>query len=155
DHLASPADAGISVSKNQGQAPRRLVVLPHVVGDSKPVKLVEAREHGLIYASSKAALCRWLRRTATSPRWAGAGIPLNAVAPGVVETPMVAGMIGTEIQRAAMAATVPMPLNGFMRPEVPAHLLTWLVGEKNTHLCGQVVFVDGGADALIRGDSTW
>ncbi|MCP2267173.1 SDR family oxidoreductase [Promicromonospora thailandica] len=121
----------------------------------RAVKLVQAQEHGLIYSSSKAALCRWLRRTAPGAQWAGAGIPLNAVAPGVVETPMVAGMIGTEIQRAAMAAAVPMPLNGFMRPEVPAHLISWLVGEKNTHLCGQVVFVDGGADAIIRGDSTW
>ncbi|WP_285102120.1 hypothetical protein [Promicromonospora sp. MEB111] len=24
-----------------------------------------------------------------------------------------------------------------------------------THLCGQVVFIDGGSDAVIRGDSTW
>jgi NAD(P)-dependent dehydrogenase (short-subunit alcohol dehydrogenase family) len=98
---------------------------------------------------------RWLRRAASGKEWAGAGIPLNAIAPGVVETPMVAGMIGTEIQRAAMSALVPMPLNGFMRPEVPAYLLGWLVSEKNSHLCGQVIFVDGGSDAVIRGDSTW
>jgi hypothetical protein len=38
---------------------------------------------------------------------------------------------------------------------VPARLLAWLVSEENTHLCGQVVFVDGGSDAVIRGDSTW
>jgi hypothetical protein len=73
----------------------------------------------------------------------------------VVETPMVAGMIGTEIQRAAISAMVPMPLNGFMQPEVPAYLLTGLVSGKNSHLCGQVIFIDGGADAMIRGDSTW
>ncbi|GHH78009.1 SDR family oxidoreductase [Promicromonospora soli] len=121
----------------------------------RAAKLVEAEQGGLIYASSKVALCRWLRRAATGKEWAGAGIPLNAIAPGVVETPMVAGMIGTEIQRAAISAMVPMPLNGFMRPEVPAYLLTWLVSEKNSHLCGQVIFIDGGADAMIRGDSTW
>ena len=40
-------------------------------------------------------------------------------------------------------------------PEVPGHLLAWLVSEENTHLCGQLVFVDGGSDAVIRGDSTW
>lgn len=122
---------------------------------NRAAKLVEAEQGGLIYASTKVALCRWLRRAASGPRWAGAGIPLNAIAPGVVETPMVAGMIGTEIQRAAISAMVPMPLNGFMRPEVPACLLTWLVSEKNSHVCGQVIFIDGGSDAIIRGDSTW
>jgi hypothetical protein len=30
----------------------------------------------------------------------------------------------------------------------------WLSVE-NTHLCGQVVVVDGGSDLVIRGDSTW
>jgi hypothetical protein len=68
---------------------------------------------------------------------------------------MVARSIATEVQRAAVAAAVPMPLGGFMRAEVPARLLAWLVSEENTHLCGQVVFVDGGSDAVIRGDSTW
>lgn len=122
---------------------------------NRAAKLVEAQESGLIYASSKVALCRWLRRAAPGKEWAGASIPLNAIAPGVVETPMVAGMIGTEIQRAAISAMVPMPLNGFMRPEVPASLLTWLVSEENSHLCGQIIFIDGGSDAIIRGDSTW
>jgi NAD(P)-dependent dehydrogenase (short-subunit alcohol dehydrogenase family) len=121
----------------------------------RAAKLVEAEQSGLAYAGTKAALCRWVRRAASGPDWAGAGIPLNAIAPGVVETPRAADMIGTEIRPAAVSAAVPMPLNGFMRPEVPAHLLTWLVGEKNSHLCGQVIFIDGGSDAVIRGDSTW
>ncbi|WP_267907586.1 hypothetical protein [Actinotalea solisilvae] len=42
-----------------------------------------------------------------------------------------------------------------MAAQVPARLLVWLVGEENTHLCGQVVFVDGGSDVVLRGDSTW
>lgn len=48
-----------------------------------------------------------------------------------------------------------IPLNGVARPIVVAHLLAWLTSEENTHLCGQVVFVDGGSDVVIRGDSTW
>lgn len=121
----------------------------------RATKLVEADQGELIYASTKLALCRWVRRVAPGSSWAGAGIPLNAIAPGVVETPMVADLIGTDVRRAAIAATVPMPLNGFMAPEVPARLLAWLVSEENTHLCGQVVFVDGGSDVELRGDSTW
>jgi hypothetical protein len=47
------------------------------------------------------------------------------------------------------------PINGVAEAIVPARLLSWLVSEENTHLCGQVIFIDGGSDAVIRGDSTW
>ena len=112
-------------------------------------------EGGLIYGTTKRALVRWIRRNAPTPDWAGAGIALNAIAPGVVLTPMVAGFMETEEQRTALAGMVPMPLNGFFEPEDAAKLLAWLVSEENAHLCGQVVFIDGGSDAVIRGDSTW
>ncbi|MEV6909242.1 SDR family oxidoreductase [Amycolatopsis sp. NPDC051071] len=39
------------------------------------------------YGIAKRALNRWVRRAAATPEWAGAGIALNAVAPGVVDTP--------------------------------------------------------------------
>lgn len=110
---------------------------------------------GLIYGSSKAAFCRWIRRNAASPEWAGAGIPLNAVAPGIIVTPMTSEMIDTEEKRAGLLQVVPMPLNGLAEAITVARLLVWLASEENTHLCGQVVFVDGGSDVVIRGDSTW
>lgn len=118
-------------------------------------QLVDADQGNLVYSSTKAALCRWLRRSAPTPEWAGAGIPLNAIGPGVVETPMTADLTATEEARQGLLQMVPMPLNGFMAPQVPAGLLAWLVSEENTHLCGQVIFVDGGSDAVIRGDATW
>ncbi|MEZ0447083.1 SDR family oxidoreductase [Cellulomonas sp. ICMP 17802] len=118
-------------------------------------ELVDAGLGQLIYASSKVALSRWMRRVAAAAAWAGAGIPLNGIGPGIVETPMTAEMIATEEQRTAMADMVPMPLHGYMQPDVPGHLLAWLVSEENTHLCGQLVFVDGGSDVVLRGDSTW
>lgn len=117
--------------------------------------LAEAGRGRLLYASSKAALCRWLRRRAPTAGWAGAGIPLNAIAPGVVRTPMVTGLLATAERRAALSEQVPMPLHGVMDPDVPARLLVWLAGPDNTHLCGQVVFVDGGSDAVLRGDTAW
>ncbi|MFI2754261.1 SDR family oxidoreductase [Cellulomonas sp. P22] len=122
---------------------------------ARAAELVSGDQGHLVYSSSKVALSRWLRRNASEPGWAGAGIPLNAIGPGVVVTPMTQGMLTTEEDRAAIAATVPMPLGGFMTPDVPARLLAWLVSEENTHLCGQVVFVDGGSDVVIRSDSTW
>ena len=109
----------------------------------------------LIYASTKVAFSQWVRRTAATPEWAGASIPLNAVAPGIIDTPMVTDYIATEEARTAILQMVPMPLNGIAQPIAVATLLAWLASEENTHLCGQVVFVDGGSDVVIRGDSTW
>lgn len=108
-----------------------------------------------IYGTTKQALARWIRRNAPTTAWAGAGIPLNAIAPGVVETPMTAAFTGSEESRKAILEMVPMPLNGIFQPRDCAYLLSWLTSEENAHLCGQVVFIDGGSDAVIRGDSTW
>ena len=109
----------------------------------------------LIYGSTKKAFAQWIRRTAPTDDWAATGIPLNAIAPGVIITPMTAPLLETEEGREQIRAGVPMPLNGFAEAIVPARLLVWLVSEENSHLCGQVVFIDGGSDAVIRGDSTW
>lgn len=110
---------------------------------------------GLIYGTSKQALSRWVRRAAPTPEWAGAGIALNAVAPGVVRTPMTAAYTATEEGRRQLAEMVPMPLNGFFEPEDAAELLVWLTSEANAHLCGQIIYIDGGSDAVMRGDSVW
>ncbi len=109
----------------------------------------------LIYSSTKKAFCLWTRRNAATADWAGAGIPLNTVAPGIIDTPMVADYLATPEATAAVLAMVPMPLNGIAKPDSVAKLLVWLASEENTHLCGQCVFIDGGSDVVIRGDSTW
>lgn len=109
----------------------------------------------LNYPSSKRALSRWVRRECITPLWAGANIPLNAVAPGTVLTPMTAEMLSSEEGKARVDSAVPMPLNYHQKPEVIAGLMAWLTSEENTHVTGQTVYVDGGADASIRGDNIW
>jgi len=123
---------------------------------ARAASLAETEEGGaLIYSSTKKAFAQWIRRTAPSKAWAGASVPLNAIAPGIIITPMTTPMLETEEAREQMRIAVPMPLNGFAEAIVPARVLSWLVSEENTHLCGQVIFIDGGSDAVIRGDSTW
>lgn len=104
-----------------------------------------------VYSSSKAALSRWVRATSVQDDWARAGIPLNAVAPGVVLTPMTAALFEDEAMKKVMDRAVPMPLNGYSSPEVIAKALAWFISEDNTHATGQVLFVDGGAEAITRG----
>lgn len=109
----------------------------------------------LIYGSTKRALSRWVRRESIKAQWAGAGIPLNAVGPGIVETPMVAEMIASPEARAGIDAMVPMPLNYYMKPRQVAYLLAWLVSDENSHTTGQTIYIDGGSDAVLRGDNVW
>ena len=118
-------------------------------------ELLDAEQGALIYGSTKRALVRWIRQNAATSDWAGAGIPLNAVAPGVIRTPMTADLTATEEATKGLLEMVPMPLNGIAEPAAVSNLLAYLVSVENTHLCGQIVFVDGGSDVVIRGDSTF
>jgi NAD(P)-dependent dehydrogenase (short-subunit alcohol dehydrogenase family) len=109
----------------------------------------------LIYGSTKRAISRWVRRQCIKPQWAGAGIPLNAIGPGIVRTPMVAEMIATAEARAAIDEQVPMPLNYYLEADNVAPLLIWLTSVENTHVTGQTIYIDGGSDAALRGENVW
>jgi NAD(P)-dependent dehydrogenase (short-subunit alcohol dehydrogenase family) len=109
----------------------------------------------LIYGSTKRAISRWVRAESIKPAWAGMGIALNAVGPGIVKTPMVAEMIATPEAREAISAMVPMPLNGYLEAENVASLLIWLTSAENTHTTGQTIYIDGGSDAVLRGENIW
>jgi len=118
-------------------------------------QLIDSGAGGQIYGTTKRALALWVRRNAASAEWAGASIPLNAVAPGIIRTPMTDHYLATDESTHALLQMVPMPLNGVAEPRVVADLIVYLTSPANSHLCGQVVFVDGGSDVVIRGDSTW
>lgn len=109
----------------------------------------------LNYPSSKRAISRWVRRESITPEWAGEGIALNAVAPGVILTPMTAELLATAESTAMVDAQVPMPLNYHQEAGAVADLLIWLTSEENTHCAGQTIYCDGGADAVLRGDDIW
>jgi NAD(P)-dependent dehydrogenase (short-subunit alcohol dehydrogenase family) len=105
-----------------------------------------------VYAGSKLALARWVRRHAPQPTWAGAGIRLNAVAPGAVSTPLLDGGLADPVYGDLIRA-VPIPTGGFGRPEQIADAVAFLLSPEATFCCGSVLFVDGGSDALIRPDA--
>ncbi|MDF1604116.1 SDR family oxidoreductase [Nocardioides sp. YIM 152315] len=106
-----------------------------------------------LYPSSKSALAQWARRTAVSAGWADAGIPVNVVAPGVVLTPMSEALFGDPRMKKVMDAAVPMPLHGYSAPEDVARVIGFLLSPETTHVTGQVLYVDGGAEATLRGST--
>ncbi|TDC56268.1 SDR family oxidoreductase [Actinomadura sp. KC345] len=114
-------------------------------------KAVEAGAGNRTYSSSKAALAQWVRCACVTPEWAGEGIPLNAIAPGVVRTPMSEPLFADEAMFKVMNEAVPMPLNGYAGAGVIAEALRWLISPVNTHMTGQIIYVDGGAEPTLRG----
>src|ERR1700738_2463408 len=58
-------------------------------------------------------------------------------------------------KKRAVSAGTPMPLGGPYEPAAAAEFLGWLASGKNGHMTGQTIFIDGGADVVIRGDSVW
>ena len=102
------------------------------------------------YASSKRGIAFWMRREATATRWAGAGIPLNGVAPGTVKTPMTLPLLATEEGRAILAASTPIAVPDYADPCELAETLVFLLTMETRYIVGQLLFVDGGTDALMR-----
>jgi NAD(P)-dependent dehydrogenase (short-subunit alcohol dehydrogenase family) len=105
-----------------------------------------------LYGSAKHALNRWCRRVAVGPAWAGAGIPLNVVAPGIVDTPAAAWILSNPGLREEMLRRVPLPGVRPARPEQIAALVAWCVGPENALMSGQVLFADGGFECAARGE---
>jgi NAD(P)-dependent dehydrogenase (short-subunit alcohol dehydrogenase family) len=126
-------------------------------GDERAAVAVAAAdgENAFVYPSTKRALARWIRRAAPTEAWAGSGIPLNAVAPGVVRTPMTAPLLDDPTWHGIVDDAVPMPLGGYAQAEDIAAVLDWLTSPDNTKITGQVIFVDGGADSVLRTSDIW
>jgi len=101
------------------------------------------------YPASKMAVAYWVRRHATGADWAGAGRRLNAIAPGMIETPMVADM-RSDPEVGPLLAMLPIPVGRTGRPEEIAALVEFLIGPDGGFFCGSVLFCDGGSDALLR-----
>lgn len=111
--------------------------------------VAEGRPHQL-YPSSKSSIAQWARRTSIEPGWADAGISINVVAPGVVLTPMTSGLIDDPQMKAIMDQAVPMPLHGYAQAEDVARVIGFLADAATTHITGQVLYVDGGAEVSTR-----
>ena len=80
-------------------------------------------------------------RSAAAP-YAAQGLRINAVAPGMTDTPMTAGMLKLPAMREGAARQY--PLGGVQTAEQVADVMAWLLGEGAARLTGQVIAVDGG-----------
>ncbi len=105
----------------------------------------------IAYPCSKLAVARWVRRTAPQRAWAGAGITLNAVSPGYIETAMTAEIRKDE-KIGPLLDLFPIPVGRGGRPEEIAALVAFLLGPDARFFCGSVILADGGSEAVLRPD---
>ncbi len=124
--------------------------------ETATLKFAGAEEKAqLLYSSSKAALSRWIRRNSIKEEWAGSGILMNMIGPGLVETPMTKALIEDEEQMKGLKQMMPTPQGRFAQPEDVANLLIFLASPENSHMVGQMMYIDGGGEATVRGDTIW
>ncbi len=152
---AGDRPAAVAISSNsttcQPGVPADVVELC-LAGDEPAARdAADAATSLMAYPASKLAIARWVRRQAPTDGWAGAGITLNAVAPGAVETPMLqATREDPAIGRFVDEFPVPVGRKG--TADELAAFVQFLLGPDARFFCGSVVFVDGGTDALLRAD---
>ncbi len=132
--------------------PRR-VVRAFLAGDiergARFLRLFGRAAPVLAYAASKIALTHWVRTTAVQRDWAGAGIRLNALAPGAILTPLLEEQMATRAG-AKQINSFPVPIGGFGDPDWMALWVIFMLEESADFLCGSVLVVDGGSDAWFR-----
>ncbi len=95
----------------------------------------------ILYAASKIALSRRVRLEAVKDEWAGAGIRLNALAPGAIMTPLLEEQLSTP-KRAKVVRSFPVPIGGFGDAGQLADWALFMLSDAADFLCGSVVFVD-------------
>ena len=104
------------------------------------------------YAGSKRAITIWMRRNVAE--YAKGGVRMNAIAPGITMTAMTDEISKDEEFGEAIKMFAEMtPVGGSAEPEQIATAMRFLLSEEASFICGAVLFVDGGTDAMIRPDT--
>lgn len=133
-NLTSAFRLGQAVGRRMcAQGSGRIVFLSSVSG-------LLAHAHHAPYAASKGGINQMMRVMARE--WAGAGVTVNAVAPGYTETPLTAEYLGRDGVRQGLEALVPAGRLGRVEDVVDAIL--FLSSARAAFVTGHVLYVDGG-----------
>lgn len=99
---------------------------------------LRAKESRISYAASKAAVINLTRALALD--LGGYGVRVNAVAPGMIDTPMQASK-----SAALRQATIEkVPLGRFGSPDEIAKVVLFLLSDMASYISGETLVVDGG-----------
>ncbi|NMM38495.1 MAG: SDR family oxidoreductase [Glaciimonas sp.] len=95
-------------------------------------------------SAAKAGLEGLVRGAAAT--YASSAIRVNAVAPGILDTPASARILSSDAAREGAARQYPLP--GIGTSDGVAELMLWLLSEKADRVTGQVWSIDGGFSSI-------
>lgn len=116
--------------------------------DEEAARKVAGDHHASAYPASKLALARWVRAQAPGTEWIGAGISLNAIVPGFIDTPMTEGMWSFV---ASIGDLFPIPAGRPGTAQEIAGLIAYLLSPEAGFFVGSLITIDGGSEAVLRG----
>jgi len=124
-------------------------VLPHMVEAGGGAIVNTASEAGrngssgeAVYSGTKGGVIAFSKALAREV--SRHGIRVNVVAPGLIETPLLQGMIDAGHGRLMEAIVKATPIRRFGRPEEVADAIVFLASEKASFVTGQTLGVSGG-----------
>jgi NAD(P)-dependent dehydrogenase (short-subunit alcohol dehydrogenase family) len=149
-----PAAVAISSNSITAQPDLAMDVVHACVAGDEPAARAAADEvtSFAVYPATKLAIAWWVRRHAPTGAWAGAGITLNAVAPGAIETPLLQASLDDPTV-GELVAGFPIPVGRRGTADEVAAFVQFLLGPDARFFCGSVLFQDGGTDAQLQPDS--
>lgn len=104
------------------------------------VNSVFALPDHVAYSISKGGLSQLTKAMAIA--LATKGIRVNAVGPGTIETPLLAGVVKDEAFKKKVLSRTPMGRIG--QPSEVAAIVAWLASDQSSYVTGTTVFADGG-----------
>ena len=113
------------------------------------ISAIHGQDLRAAYAATKAGLSGLVRALAVE--WGPLGVNVNAVGPGVIDTPLTRAYMDQFPERVA-AAIAHTPLGRIGVPEDIADVVVFLASDAARFITGQTLFVDGG---LSVGSSWW
>ncbi|MFP3880782.1 MAG: SDR family NAD(P)-dependent oxidoreductase [Actinomycetota bacterium] len=114
-----------------------VVVISSVLAESPSPRLFATHA----YAAAKGAANSFVRATAS--RYASEGIRVNAIAPGLVHTPM-SERAAADTETVEYAKRKQPLAGGFLEPAPVADAAVFLLSDESSQITGQVIDVDGG-----------
>ncbi len=152
---AAPSAAVVTVSHAVMVTPgvRKSAADALLAGHDARAALLAGRTPGAAYAVSKLALARWIRAHAASAEWAGAGISLNGVCPGAIQTPLLEKDLADKLKGPLIRA-MPKPLGEIADPDDLAGIFEFLLSRDARFIVGQLLVSDGGIESRWR-ETDW
>jgi NAD(P)-dependent dehydrogenase (short-subunit alcohol dehydrogenase family) len=106
--------------------------------------IYHAAKHGVLGFTKSAAL-----------EYAARGIRINAICPGMIQTPMSDQMVAAGQGDALKAMEKSIPMGRVGRPEEIADAVLWLCSDAASYVTGQSISVDGGLHHAVKAAACW